>query len=129
SNSPVAPGAPDLPDQCAALVAAPPFLAVPAARYGVATVCRRDGILQQHRDRQRTDTAWHGRQCAGDVSHLRVHVAYDARAALLERLETFGAGEQPLDGRAIGHLRRAHVDDAGARLDEIARQKSGPPNR
>ena len=77
---------------------APP--ALPAAFEPSAR--RRERVLQQHRDRQRTDAAGHRRQRAGDLRDVRMHVADDERAALLERLAPLRSRrEQLLDDRAI----------------------------
>src|SRR5204862_4657434 len=45
---------------------------------------RRQSVLEEHRDRQRTDTAGDRRQRAGDVRDLGMHVADDERSAAPE---------------------------------------------
>ena len=54
------------------------------ADHGASRFGRGHRVLQQQRDRERTDTAGHRRQGAGDLGDRRVHVADDERAASLE---------------------------------------------
>ena len=67
--------------------------------------CGAQGILKQHRDRQRTDAAGHGRQRARDLGDRRMHVADRDRAAAIEVV-------QPLRARAERSARRRRALDS-----------------
>ena len=85
-----------------------------------------DGVLQQHRDGQRTDSARHGRQRSGDLGYLRMDVTDDQGASPFERLAPLrSCGEESLDDRAVSHLSCPDVHDRRARPDEVARHEGG----
>ena len=89
-----------------------------------------DGVLQQHRDRQRPDAAGHRRQRAGDLRHAPVHVADDDRAAAVE---VASRGDPASKRRAattrVGDRADADVNDRRAGLHELRRDEPRPPDR
>ena len=82
-------------------------------------------VLQQHRDRQRSDAAGHRRQRAGDLGDAtgarrrrRPSRAWrTSRAAASRRRRSSRPAPRSL------HRRRPDVDDRRARLDEVARHE------
>ena len=91
---------------------------------------RRDGVLEEHRDRQRTDAAGHGRQRAGHLRDTGMHVADDDGSAAIEVGEARRAGlEQAAHDLGVGHRGDADVDDRRARLHERPRHEAGTADR
>jgi len=67
-------------------------------------LCRLDCVRHQHRNREGTYAARHGRQGAGDFHNVGMNVADEHRAPPLERLEAFRIGRED-PARVLGRSR------------------------